>query len=406
MRRILSGIDIGSSVTIVVSAELQSGGTLKLLGAGSAPSAGLRRGAVVNAEEASRSVGRAVVEAETESGVRIRSAILGIGGPSVGVFPARGVVAVSRADGEVTEEDTVRARVAAEGMIPKNPNREILDVLARSYKVDGLAALTDPIGLVGMKLELEAVVVDAARQPLENAVRACELAGVAVDGWASSILAAAEVLLTPAHKELGTLLLDLGAGTTDYAVFEDGGLVDLGAFPLGGNHITMDVAIGLRISVLIAEAIKLRYASELLSARAARRTEIPLVEFTPGDERMVALADLSDIVEARLTDVLELAGKSLKRIGRAGLLPGGVVLSGGVVELGGIAELARRELKLPVEVVRQFRLEGMEEPVASRYAVPVGLILWELKREGQRRGRVRWSAGIERIARLLRGLIP
>ena len=203
------------------------------------------------------------------------------------------------------------------------------------------------------------------------------------------------------------MLIDLGAGTSDYAVFEEGRLLDCGSFPIGGSHITSDIAIGFRTQVAIAETIKLRHASALPELSRGRRESIPLADFSDTSKDVFLLRDLTDIVGARLTDIFELAGKALRKVGRSGLLPGGVVLAGGVADIPGIQDFCRRELKLPVEVAKAAALEEFADVVPSRLAIPAGLIVWQAGQSHERPARRRRLFGIsERAKRLLRSFVP
>ncbi len=408
MRGVAVGIDIGTTTVTTVVARRERDGKLRLIGVGSAPSAGVRRGGVVEAEPAAGALRRSLQAASRSAGLPIKSAILGVGGSHIGSFISRGAIAVSRADGEITEDDVRRVMLAAEGLIPKNPNREVIHLIPRQFKVDGETGIIDPVGMVGMKLEVEALVVDGAKPTLQGLIKCCELAGVEVEDWVSSVLAAAGLLLSREQKELGAILLDLGAGTSDFAVFEEGRVVDVGSFPIGGGHITSDIAIGFRTPVPVAEEIKLRHAVAVAERTGGRRDHIQLTDFVSGDGTAFATRDLVDIIAARLTDIFELTTKSLRKIGRAGLLPGGVVLSGGVADIPGIQDLARRELKLPVEVAKAVASDAMSDVVPPRLAVPVGLILWQwehLRTPGQGRGNM-WSMLADRAKRILRAFVP
>lgn len=408
MRGVAVGIDIGTTTVTTVVARRDRDGKLRLIGVGSAPSAGVRRGGVVNVEEAARALRRSLETAGRSAGVTIKSAVLGVGGSHIGSFITRGAIAVSRADGEITEDDVRRVVLAAEGLIPKNPNREVIHLIPRQFKVDGEAGIVDPTGMVGMKLEVEALVVDGAKPALQNLIKCCELAGVEVEDWVSSVLAAAGLLLSREQRELGAILLDLGAGTSDFAVFEEGRVMDVGAYPIGGSHITSDIAIGFRTPVPVAEEIKRRHAMAVVERAGGRRDHIQLADFVSGDATVFATRDLVDIIAARLTDIFELATKSLRKIGRAGLLPGGVVLAGGVADIPGIQDLARRELKLPVEVAKAVASDAITDVVPPRLAVPVGLILWQWEhRSTLGRGRAgMWSAALDRVKRMLRAFVP
>lgn len=408
MRGISVGIDIGTSAITTVVAREGKDGKLRIIGVGSCPSAGMRRGSIVGVDETAASLRHSLHEASKASGVSIRSAVVGIGGSHLGSFTTRGVIAVSRADGEITEDDVHRVLQAAEGFISKNPNREIIHLIPREFKIDGQGGITDPIGMVGMKLEVEVLVIDGAKPPLQNLIKCCELNGVEIEEWAASAWAAAEVLLTQRQKELGVMLLDLGAGTSDFAIFEEGRIIDIGSFPIGGSHITSDIAIGFRTNVAAAEEIKLRYAQALHYERGNKRETISLSDFTGGHEAVFAVRDLTDIVSARLTDIFELATKALKRAGRAGLLPGGVVLTGGVADIIGIQDLARRELKLPTEVAKAVAMDELVDVVPPRLAIPLGLILWKMRDGGDlfhRRPR-RWGGLVDALKRILRAFVP
>lgn len=406
MRGIIAGIDIGTATTTTVVARSERGGRFRIAGVGSSPSAGVRRGAIIDPEAASRALARSVREAGRAAGTSVKSAVVAVGGAHVHAFPVRGAVVISRADGEITEDDVRRVVHAAEELIPKNPNREVVHVIPRAFRVDGQGGIADPVGMVGMKLEVEAVVVDGAKPALQYLIRTCEAAGIEIEDWAAPTLAAAEVLLTPQQRELGVMLLDLGAGTSDFAVFEEGRLVDTGSFPIGGGHITSDIAIGLRVQPAAAETVKVRYAQALPDARPAKREAIRLADFTAGGREEVLVRDLTDIVGARLSDIFELAAKALKRTGRAGLLPGGVVLSGGVTDIPGIQDLARRELKLPVEVAKASSVDLFTDVVPPRLAVPAGLIVWQLKNREAVYASRRWGGLSDRLKRIVRSFVP
>ncbi len=392
--------------TVVVRREKND--KIRILGVGSSPSDGIRRGAIADVEAAAHALKVSLHEASRTSGLAVKNAYVAVNGAHINSFPVRGAIAIARADGEITEDDVQRVIRAAEGLIPKNANREVVHFIPREFKVDGQDAITDPVGMVGMKLEVEALVIDGSRPVLQSLVRCCELAGVDIEDWTSSMLAASEVLLTKKQKELGVILLDLGAGTSDFIVFEEGKVVDAGSFPIGGSHITSDIAIGFRTPVDAAEEIKIRYAQATFPERLNRRENIVIADFVHGDDSVYAVRDLVDIISARLTDVFELATKALRRVGRAGLLPGGVVLTGGVADIPGIQDLARRELKLPVEVSKATAIDELEDVIPPRLAIPVGLVLWQSRKQGITFGNRSKNLGgfVEMLKRILRSFVP
>ena len=408
MRGIKVGIDIGTTTITTVVLRREKDGKVRVLGVGTSASAGLRRGAIVNPDETALSLRRSLQAASRSSGIAIKSAVVGIGGSHLGSFTARGVVAISRADGEIMEDDVRRVIQAAEGLVPKNPNREVIHLIPREFKVDSQGGISDPVGMIGMKLEAEALAIDGAKSALSNLIKTCELAGIEIEDWAVSVLAASELLLTQEQKELGVMLLDLGAGTSDFAVFEEGHVLDVGSFPIGGSHITRDLAIGFRTPVAVAEEVKVRYAQAMTDRSGFKREHIMLSEFISGNKDVFAARDLVDIVAARLSDIFELTIKALKKIGRAGLLPGGVVLAGGVADIPGIQDVARRELKLPVEIAKAIRSEVLNEVLPSRLAVPIGLAIWP-GAQGSRAlggGGRAWPRVLEALKRMLRAFVP
>lgn len=407
MRGAFTGIDIGTSTVQVVVVRQEKSGNFRIAASGSAPSAGVRRGMVINPEAAAGSLRRALREVGRSFPSAIRSALVAVSGPHLSSSVVRGAIAVSRADGEVTDEDVRRAVGAAERLIPKSPNREVIHLIPRTFRVDGEGGIADPVGMVGMKLEVEAIVVDGSRPALANLIKCCEFAGIEIDDWTAAPLAAAEVLLAEKQRELGVILLDLGAGTSDFVIFEEGHILDVGSLPIGGNHITQDIALGCRTPVAVAEAVKVRYAQAVLDPKGPRREPIVLAEFSPQAQDTVTLRDLTNIVSARLTDIFELVTKALKRVGRSQLLPGGVVLTGGVIDIRGIMELARRELRLPVEVAKATAVEAFNDVVPSRLAVPVGLVLWQFKSGRLRGGSARRMNRVaQKVVEFFRAFIP
>lgn len=371
------GIDFGSSAIATAVLQQKKDGKIAVIGMGSSPSAGMRRGAVVLVEEASAALRKSIREAGKQSGIEIQRAFVGVGGTHIGAQLSRGAIAVSRADGEVTADDVERVIQAAGAGANKNPNREIIHVIPRQFKVDGEVSIGEPVGMVGMKLEAEVLVVDGAKSALQNLIKCCELAGLEIENWMSSTLAASEVILSKKQKEFGVMLLDLGADTSDYAVFEEGHLVDVGSFPIGGNHITSDIAVGFRAPIHAAEEIKIRYANATFTEKpGGKRETIALADFVHGDDSVYHMRDLGEIVSARLTDIFELASKALKKSGRAGLLPGGVVITGGGADIPGVHELARKEIKLPIEITRAIAIDKLDDVIPPRFAIPVGLVMW------------------------------
>lgn len=374
-RKIITSLDVGTSTVQTVVAEIAKDGSLRILGLGIAPSSGVRRGVVVDLDEVTSSIRKSVEEAEKGSGVPVRSVWLGIGGTHISVASSRGVVAVSRADGEISPEDEKRVIAAAETFVSKNPNKEVLHVIPRDFKVDHQGGIKDPKGMHGVRLEVETLVIECLAPFLKNLFKSVEHAGLRVEDYVFSPLAAAEAVLTKRQKELGAMVLDIGGGTASFMVFEEGTPVHAGIIPIGGNHITNDVAIGFKTNIDVAEQIKVAYGS-CLPGELPKRDTVRLAEFIPDDPSAFSRRELAEIVEARLCDIFELIQKELKKIERNELLPAGIILTGGSTLLPGVVDLAKRELRLPVEIGIPKLLAGLDERTAPALASALGILHW------------------------------
>lgn len=386
-RNIITALDVGSSTVATVVAEKRKGDErLRILGIGIAPALGVRRGAVVDLEDAISSIRASVQEARRSSGYHIKSSWLAVGGSHVSVASSRGVVAVSRADGEISREDVRRAIAAAEAFIPKNANKEILHMIPRDFKVDHESGIKDPVGMHGIRLEADVLMIECSLPFLKNLFKCVEAAGVRIDDYVFGPLAASEAVLTKRQKELGVLLLDIGGGTASFMVFEEGVPIHAGVIPIGGKHITNDVAIGFRTHVDSAENIKVALGS-CVPGEVPKRDTVRLVDFAPADIPAAVVSDdhagvyarreLAEIVEARLRDIFELVQKELKKINRTQLLPAGIILTGGSSLLPGIVELARREVKLPAETGVPYAFEEtVDKKAAPILATSLGLLQW------------------------------
>ena len=409
-RNIIAALDIGTStVQTVVAERVPERDSLQILGIGSASSAGVRRGAVIDIEDAAAAVRRSVEAARKAAGVPIRSVWVGVDGTYVSATSVRGMVAVSRADQEISPEDVRRALAAAETFIPKNHNKEVLHMIPREFKVDNESGILDPVGMHGVRLEVEALVIECASVYLRSLMKCAEAAGLRVEDYVFSPLAAAEAVLSKRQKELGVILLDIGGGAASFIVFEEGVPVHAGVIPIGGNHITGDVAIGLRTHIDVAEQVKLAYGM-CAAGDLPKRDQIRLAEFVPDEEQVFSRRALAEIVEARLQDLFELLQKELRRINRARLLPGGVVLIGGTSRVPGIVSLTKRELGLPAEpgIPVGFQPELIDGD-GPALAASLGIARWAAGKAGH--GNAGWSRHISHFRgqawlRWLRALLP
>ncbi|MBI4225020.1 MAG: cell division protein FtsA [Candidatus Sungbacteria bacterium] len=406
---IIAALDVGSSTIQTVIAEQRRGeNSLHVLGVGVAASAGVRRGVIVNIDDATAAIRQSVAEAVQASGVPLRSVWLAVGDAHVTVSSSRGVVAVSRADQEISPEDVRRAIAAAETFIPKNANKEILHIIPRDFRVDNESGVKDPVGMHGVRLEVDTLIIECSTPFLKNLLKCVDGAGLKVEDYIFSPYAAAEVALTKRQKELGVMLVDIGGSTSSFMVFEEGVPIHAGVVPIGGSHITNDVAIGFRTHIDIAEQIKLVHASCLPDA-IPRKEQIKLADFVPESPSSHNRRELAEIVEARLQDLFELLQKELKKIDRTRLLPAGVVLVGGSSLLPGLVELTREELGLPVELGRLEHAPIADESMALSLIPVFGVLQWASHRSEQPGSM--WSPRLSRlntnkVSKWLKSLLP
>lgn len=374
--QIFVGLDIGSSVIRVVVGKQESElGTPSIIGVGEAHSQGIRRGVIVDIDEAVSSISEALEKAERMTGLTLDHAVVSVGGAQISSQESHGVVAVARADGEITENDVIRV-VDASQAISIPANREILHVIPKTFTVDGQTGIKDPVGMSGIRLEVDSQIIQASVPFIKNLTKCIMQAGLEIDDLVLAPLAAAQAVLSKKQKELGVAVIDLGGGTTGLIVFEEGDLVTSNILPVGSMHITNDLAIGLRTSVDTAEKVKLQFA--VAEARDIKKdTEIDLSKIDKQEDGRVSAKHVAEIVEARLEEIFDMVNKDLKRINRDGQLPAGAVLTGGGAKLPGVVELAKKQLRLPVSLGLPSQiatvLDRVDDPA---FATPVGLVLW------------------------------
>lgn len=378
---IICGLDIGTSNIRAVIAQIRFDQEKpQIFGVGQAPSFGLRRGIVVDIAETASGIKRAIEEAEKAANVSIESAIINIGGNHITCRFSKGVVAVSRADGEISDEDKERAIKAAK-TIPIPQNRELLHVIPRHFAVDEEKFIKDPVGMSGVRLEADALLIEGSTPFIKNLTKCLHEAEIGIDNLVLSNLASAQAVLSKRQKELGVLVLDLGGGTTGFTVFEEGDILHTCVLPIGGSHITNDLAIGLRTSVDVAEKLKIEYGSAL-PEEISKKEVINLAKLE-GEDEEVPRKYIAEIIQARLGEIFDLANRELKKIDRQGLLPSGVVLVGGGAKIPGVVEMAKQELKLPMQVGFPVNIEGILNRIDDpSFATVIGLVLWGAKGTG------------------------
>ncbi len=380
------GLDIGTATVRAVIAELpKEGGVPRVIGVGTAPSVGIRRGIVVQPEEVAKTVNTALSAAEHMAGVPAEEVTASISGTELFSQVAQGVVAVGKSDGEVTEEDLERLIEETQMRTVLSPNKEILHVVPQSYRLDDEANIKDPLGLKGVRLEVSALVIGTASNHLKNLTRSLELAGIGGHHFIAEPLASAEAVLSPKQKELGVVVVNFGASTTTLSVFEDGDLLHLAVLPMGGAHVTNDIAIGLRTSIEVAEALKREYG-HAVPHEVNKKEEIDLGDFDSQETDLVSRHHIAEVIEARLEEILHYVNLELKGINREALLPAGVVLTGGGALIPGMVDLAKRKLRLPAQIGYPKPLGGIiDQYDGPSFATMVGLLL--LASEGNSLGR-------------------
>jgi cell division protein FtsA len=369
---VLVGIDVGTSKVVALIGEVTREGRLTIMGHGTVPATGLKKGAIVNIDQTVRSIADAVERAERLSGWKIDRAFVGVGGPHVESLNSTGQVAVTAHHREVTRADIDRAiEVARAVSIPSN--RDVLHVERRGFTVDGQEGVKDPLGMSALRLEVEAHIVSASATAVQNLTKCVQLAGVKIDELVVNGLASAEAVLIEAEKEHGVAVADIGAGTINLTMFFDGSPFHTAVLPVGGNNVTNDIAIGLRTHLPIAEELKLRHGT--CDLRNVSDEEIQISE--PGEtDRSISRLELAQIIEARMRETYELLKEEMKRAGQ-GMLPAGLIITGGGSQLAGAAELGREVLNMQVRVSGPTGMGGLTDTISDpSYATAVGLLRW------------------------------
>ena len=383
---IIVGIDIGSSQTrTVIVQSFSNDEPVRIIGVGTAESFGLRKGVIVDFEETIKSINESVDKAEKNSGITVNSAIVSLGGNHIMSQSSKGVIAVGRADGEVTVDDIERVINAAQA-ISVPANKEIVHIIPKNYFLDDQKNIKDPLGMTGVRLEVDATIIEGSTPVIKNLAKCIEQAGIKIDGLVLAPLAAAKACLSKRQKELGVVLVDIGGGTTSVAVYEESELLHVTVLPIGGNNITNDVAIELRTSVDVAERVKIEYGNAMPN-EISKKEDINLAEIDPQEEGIVSRHHCAEIIEARLAEIFEMVNAELKKIGRERLLPAGVVLTGGTAKLPGAVDLAKDILGLPSQAGFPKPLGGLVDKVDEpSYATVMGLVLWGLDSMSELRG--------------------
>lgn len=388
--KITVGIDIGSAKVVTVIAKIDEENIIHVLGVSEVKSAGIKKGQIVDIEDAVSAINSSLEAAERMAGYSVSRVVTSIGGSHIESQNSRGVVAVAQPEGEITANDMTRVIDAAKA-VSFPTSREIIHVLPRSYTVDGQEGIKDPVGMTGVRLEVETHLISAGTTSLRNLEKALSGVGVDVSGVVFSGYASSLAVLSDTEKELGVVCVDIGAGTTDISIWVDGAVAHSSVLPIGARHITNDLAIGLRISLESAEKIKLYLSNprkKVMSDDDERRPsdELDLSHLSlPEDLKKVSQKTLVEgIIRPRLNEIFTMVGLELKKSGWGGQTPAGVVITGGGARTVGLIESAKRTLAMPVRVGIPTGLKGIIDEVQdSAFSAVIGLITYGGKNETQ-----------------------
>ena len=379
--RIVVGLDIGTTKICAVVGEIMSDRSVNVIGIGSHRSTGLRKGMVVNMDSTVESIKQAVEEAELMAAVQINSVYTGIAGSHIGSESAQGVVALKK--DEVTKSDIKRAVDTARGCAVPQPDRQILHVLPREFIVDNQEGIRDPLGIAGSRLEVDVHIVTGAVTSAKNLARCVTRSGLDVVDIVLQPLASSAAVLSSEERELGVVMVDIGGGTTDVAIWVEGCIRHSAVIPMGGNHLTSDLAIGLRTAPEDAEKIKLQYGvagSQFLNEE--ENIEVPSVGGRPS--RVMSRNVVADILSPRVEEMFEMVRREIRRAGYDGMLVAGGVLTGGTSLLPGMPDVAEQVLNLSVRLGRPLGVGGLRDIVQNpMYSTAVGLIVHSVSQENE-----------------------
>jgi len=376
---IITGLDVGSSVIRAVIGQRSSTDPdrqIRIIGAVEQSAEGINKGIINSIEDAVSSISTCLEKAERITGIPIEKVWVGISGSHITSQPSKGVIVVSRPDGEISEEDVDRSIEAARA-VSTPPNYEIVHVLPRSFIVDNQENIKDPVGMSGVRLEVEAQIVQGLSSQLKNLTKCIYRTGVEVEDLVLSSLADNEAALTSRQRDLGVGVINIGATNTSMAVYEEGDIILTANLPVGSDHITADIAIGLRIDIDLAEKLKVDYGCAV-SKQIDRKEEIDLSELSPTEDAKVSRKYIADIIEARVEEIFDKVDEQLVKIDRSGKLPAGVVLVGGGSKLSQITEVAKRKLRLSASLGKSVNIKDsvIDKVNDLSYITAAGLVLW------------------------------
>jgi len=377
VERTVVALDVGTTKICTLIAEVgpPPENMMRIVGVGNVSSRGIRKGVVINVGEVATAVTEAIHRAERTSGYEIASAYVGLAGAHINAVNSRGVVAISRGERGICPVDVERALESARAIdIPHN--REVVHISPRGCSVDGDDGVRDPVGMQAYRLEVEAHIVTGATSSIRNLIKSVQGSQVHIDALVLEPLASGQSILTEIEREMGVVLVDIGGGTTDVAIFIEGSIWHTVVLPTGGEQITNDIAIGLRTPYDTAEEIKVKYGHA--QPQAVMPEEMVKIDvFGASDQQQLPRQFLAEVIGARVEEIFEMVLKEIKRSGYDGLLPAGVVLCGGTAQLPGLKDLAREVMRLPTRVGEPENLRGLVDTLHSpAFATSVGLLEW------------------------------
>lgn len=391
---IIAGLDIGSTAIRLVVGQKGVGenkNELQIIGAVSVPAEGINKGAVKSIEDVTSSISACMEKAERLVGVPIESVWVSINSPHIKCEKSRGVVAVGRSDGEISQDDVERALEAARALsVP--PNYEILHVIPVKFTVDNQEDIKDPIGMSGVRLEVETLIIQGLSSQIKNLTKAIFRTGLDIEDLVLSPLAAAEAVIGAKQKELGAALVNIGSSTTSLAVFEEGELLHTAVIPIGSEHITADIAIGLRCPINLADRIKRELGCSIPGSfnkkDEADISEMIKEEGAEGEVKTVSRKYLAEIIEARVEEIFEKVDDEFKKIDRSGMLPGGIFLIGGGTRLADMTEVAKKQLRLPAALGSNRNVRTIIDKVnETEFLNALGLVVWGSQSGDEDRGK-------------------
>ncbi len=407
---IFVGMDVGTTKICVLVGHPEGKDNIRVIGKGISPSSGVHKGGVVSLEGLTQALQIAKDKAERSSGYEITSALVSLSGSHINSLNSKGMAGI--AGRMITRDDVARAIDAARSIaIPYN--REVVHVIPRGYVVDGQDGIRSAIGMHGYRLEVEAHIVTAATTSLRNLEKCVENAGIVIDGWVLSSLASSEVVLTDTEREMGVVVCDIGGGTTDVAIYIEGSVWHTAVIPIGGDHLTSDIAQVLHLPQETAEMVKRRHGY----ARAAVIDDSQAFAVRPfGEKKQIKIKrrELARVIEPRVEELFGLVRQEIKRSGYDGLLPAGVVLTGGTSQLPAIHDVASEVLRLPIRIGKPESLHGLADQLRSpAFSTSVGLLQWArmMEQEEMLNGRGLYDLGslrfdMNRMTEWLRRLLP